>query len=1115
MAESAPARSPEGEAIRTFLFADIRGYTRFTVEHGDAAAARFIERFGSVARSAITARHGEILTVVGDEAVAAFISAREALRAALDLQAGVEAASASDPSTPLQVGVGLDTGEAIRTGGSFAGAALNLAARLCQLAGPSEILASDGVVHVARKLDGVGYFERGLVQLKGFQEPVRVFRILAETGETTVGAPGDAALAAGSAPESILPIGAFLGALPSTPLVARDSELERLLHFADAIPRGAGRVVMLSGEPGVGKTRLAQELTLSLRNRQFLVVTGRCYQQQQSVPYYPFLDALSSAYRSAPNELRATVPARWPFLCRLLPDLHLASSSTGTSTPEEQQTLFREVTGFLKELAGQAPLGVLLDDLHWADTSSLELFLHLARHLRADRVLLAGTYRDVEVGRHHPLEGALRDLTREDLVDRIPIRRLEAGGTAQLVAATLGEGSVSTDLDAVIHQHAGGNPFFTQQLVRFLVERGDVSRVDGRWVERPHHRLEVPESIRSVIGQRMERLPTGAQEILREAAVLGQTFPFDSLVELSGRPVPEVEAALEEARSIGLVDERQPDRYAFDHALTQQTLYGELSSRKRRKLHVAAAESLVRLPEPERRARSAELAWHYLEAAQEEKAIPYALAAGDLARSVYALKEAERQYNTVLDIAEQFGNLPAQVEALTRRAKLEFESFRGKESERDYARLLGIAERQHDRHLELPTRVGLAQASYIVALDDATPERLTQCRSMLESAIELARELGDRRAQVDALLGTRYFTDFWPEYHDRVRNNIGEALRISRELADEELILRSELASWKSNATSRLDAEAASTRLVQQLRDRHDYYRLNSLYFTLMWVYLDWAEFERAVEVCDAGIRVAHEIGVPPVQYSTLKALAFLALGEFGRAWDSLQEEVTDPDHPFGQAMQTLGMGIYYFELQQFATAADTFRDLLVRAKELHRAWMLRWGAVMLARSLVRLGQLDPENWNRVEEQLREVGAVVPADLRAEIHLSRGEPEPALEQARAAAQSARTEESAYEVLLAQELEVRALLKLGRPREAVELADQVLRELSRIHALSVAWRLMALRAQGLTLQGDEVRAAPARAEAAATARAVGDTVRDAELRQRFFSSPVVAFALRSE
>ncbi len=181
--ESHPEKTAD-PAVRTFLFADIRGYTRFIVEQGDAAGVQMVEKFGSLARRVLTARHGQIISLVGDEAIAVFGSAREALRTALELQACFIEASAADPSMPIEIGVGVDTGEAVESGETYLGAAVNLAARLCKLAGPQEVLASEGVVHVARKLEGIRYAERGLAQLKGFREPVRVIQVVDEARET-------------------------------------------------------------------------------------------------------------------------------------------------------------------------------------------------------------------------------------------------------------------------------------------------------------------------------------------------------------------------------------------------------------------------------------------------------------------------------------------------------------------------------------------------------------------------------------------------------------------------------------------------------------------------------------------------------------------------------------------------------------------------------------------------------------------------------------------------------------------------------------------------------------------------------------------------------------------
>ncbi len=1100
-----------GPAVRTFLFVDIRGYTRFLVERGDAAGVPLTEKFASLARRVLTARHGKIIGLAGDEAIAVFGSAREALRAAVELQASFSEASAADPSMPLQIGIGLDTGEAVEAGDTYVGAALNLAARLCKLAGPQEVLASDGVVHVARKLDGIGYLERGLAQLKGFREPVRVIQVVDETRGPATGQVVGRSRGAQSSSEASLPIGAFLGALPSTELVARDREMQRALAAADAVATGRGRLVLLAGEPGVGKTRLQQEIMLTVRNRQFLVATGRCYEVHQSVPFYPFTDALTDAYAASPPALRAAIPVRWPYLSRLLPELKAETLPAAPNTPEEQQRLFRAVTGFLQAVAAELPVAILLDDLHCADGASIELLQHLARHTRADRILLVGTYRDAEVSRHHPLEAALRDLMREDLVDRIPIRRLEPEGTTKMIAATLGDGEVSPELVRVIHHQTEGNPFFTQQLVRFLVERGDVFKEQGRWIQRPLHRVEVPESVRSVIGQRMERLSGQTQEVLREASVLGPTFLFDALVRLAGRTEVDVEEAVEEARAAGLVEESQRDQYAFDHTLTQQALYAELPARKRRRLHLAAAVALEQQPEGPRLRHSTELAWHFLEAAQEERAIPYALAAGDHARSVFAYREAERQYTIALEVAEPAGNRRGETEALARRAQLRRDTFQGKGAVRDYERLLEIARRDGERPLELEAGLGLAGALYIVAMDETESDRIAQCRAAFESAHALARQLGDKRAMVRALLGTQWFSDFWPQLRDRWQNNAREALDISQQIGDEELVLECELATWRGKA--RQEAEPLGARLVRHLKDRHEVFRLNTLYFSMMWAQLDWAEFDRAVETCDAGIRVAEEIGVPPVQYPTLKAFALLRLGRYGEAWEALQREVTDADHPFGQAMQALGIGLYYFELQAYERAAEVFRDVIHRATRLQRAWMKSWGAVLLARSLLRARTLDADTLEEIKEGLRVLGPQIPGDVTAEILLAEGKAEVALPAVEAAAAEAKAGDRTADLLDAQELQVRVLLELGRANEGLQVVEDACRMAEERRALPMVWRLLALKGRALSSLGNSAGARQAVSEAATTVRRVGDSIGDPQLKRGFITSPPVATVLR--
>jgi tetratricopeptide (TPR) repeat protein/transcriptional regulator with XRE-family HTH domain len=465
------------------------------------------------------------------------------------------------------------------------------------------------------------------------------------------------------------PAGSFLGARPGGPLIAREEELGQILMTVGAVEQGEGRLVILTGEPGVGKTRLAQEVTVHIGNRGFALATGRCYEPEQVVPYYPFLDALTGALTAAPRPLRAAASSRWPYLGWLLPDVVDAPDASQALGQDAQQLLFRSVTGFVKAVAEIRPLALLLDDLHWADKASLQLFVHLARHTHTARILLLATYRDTEVGRKHPLTRALLDLGREGLAQQTALERLRAEGTAALIATTLGEAEVSGDLAALVHRRTDGNPFFVKQVLQGLMERGDLYQEDGRWEQKGVQEFQVPESIRSAIGSRLSRLSPEAQDLLRKASVLGQTFQFNDLQVMAARQEEVVEEALEEATEASLIWDSGRDGYSFDHALTQQTLYSELPRRKRRRLHLAAGETLEKLPEGLRARRAAELAGHFLQGEDQGRALRWSLLAGHQAEAMFAHAEAEHHYRTALELARQLAGgqpTPSVAEALER-----------------------------------------------------------------------------------------------------------------------------------------------------------------------------------------------------------------------------------------------------------------------------------------------------------------------------------------------------------------------------------------------------------------------------------------------------------------
>lgn len=632
-------------ALLTFLIADVRGYTRFTVEHGDEAAARLATTFAHIAAEVIEPAGGKLIEVRGDEALAAFASARQALRAAVNLQTAFRAATRDD--LPLRVGIGIDAGEAIPVEGGYRGSALNLAARLCSLAGPGEVLASETVTNLARKVGGLMYIQRGASEFKGFSSPVMVMQVLpAEAARLP-------AIEEVTTEEQRLPMGGFLGALPANPLVARSTEMDLLVAALRRAENGESQMVVLGGEPGVGKTRLAQEVTLHVRDLGFLLGSGRCYESEENVPYYPLREALLMLYDAAPAGLRAKVPQQWPYLLQLLPNSGGPTAASG-SGEEDQLRLFYAVSGFVQALSMVQPVALLLDDLHWADVSSLKLLQFIARHTRTTPLFILATYRDVDVGAHQALERALRDLHREGLIEGIALRRLDRAGTAELMAATFGESDVSEEFVRLLYQHTEGNPFFTHEVLRALVERGDLYKENGRWERRKVEEIVIPTSVRSTVLERVSRLEAETQDLLAVASVLGQTFQFEEAQALSDRDEQAIEEALEAAETAGLIRLQARDTYAFNHALTQQVLYEEIPPRRQRRLHRAAGEAIEARPGAQQRA--AELAWHFLEGGDLARAARYSLAAGDSARMLFAYEEAIGHYRRATELAHELGD---------------------------------------------------------------------------------------------------------------------------------------------------------------------------------------------------------------------------------------------------------------------------------------------------------------------------------------------------------------------------------------------------------------------------------------------------------------------------
>jgi len=469
---------------------------------------------------------------------------------------------------------------------------------------------------------------------------------------------------------SALPVGGYLGAVPLHPLVARDEELTRLSRGLGAASAGAGQLLLLAGEPGVGKTRLAQEVMLHARTTGMAVLVGRC-QERIDTPYAPLDDVLRAAWTLASPALRSRASERFPELGRLLPQV--VPAPTAADGDDARRGLLRAMAGFLAALATEQPLAILLDDLHWANSAGLDALAHLAHALRADPVFILGTYRDMEISRPHPLEITLTALIRDRLVEIVTLRGLTAEGTGALIAGRVGALKVSQALRDLVHDRTEGNPFFTEEVLAAMLEQGTLARAaaeDGRNASQ----IAVPHSIRSVVGQRIARLAPGVRELLRLAAVLGQEFDLDLLVAAADEPESTVLDHLEAALLARLVEERRSgrtERYAFVHALVAQTLYEEMPPFRPRRLHLRVADALERTRGA--RADSADLARHLLAGWAAQRALPYLERAGDAAAALDAHVEAVGHFQIAVELRLERGE---RLEAAALQRKLGIELIR-------------------------------------------------------------------------------------------------------------------------------------------------------------------------------------------------------------------------------------------------------------------------------------------------------------------------------------------------------------------------------------------------------------------------------------------------------
>jgi len=724
----------------------------------------------------------------------------------------------------------------------------------------------------------------------------------------------------------------------TTPFVGRADELAALTADLDAAVGGHGGVALVAGEPGIGKTRLAEELALRAAARGAVVLWGRCWEGAGAPAFWPWVQVIRGMVQAEdPASLRHDLGAGAADIAQLVPAVRDRIPDLPSPPPLEPEAarfrLFDSLAGFLRTAAARRPLLLLLDDLHWADVPSLALLRFMSRELDGAGPLVVGSYRHTEVNQGHPLLAAVADLTRGQH------RWLQLGGLDQrevagFVALVAGA-EPSAELAAEVYRQTDGNPFFVTEVVRLLASRG---RLDPVGRDATVLGGGLPEGVRAVVAERLSHLSGACQRILEVAAVVGRDFELRVLQPASGLDPGRLLMLLEEAEAARLVGAvpGELSRWRFAHALVREVLYEGLLAARRVRLHGLVAGALEAVYAADPGPHLAELAHHLVEAAaghQEmaAKAVRMATLAGRRSLAMLAWEDAAELFEqalAALELTERSGSQQQRCELLlavgeARMAASDVSAARAAYQQAgELARRIGSPEALARAGLGLgleitsgivdPVQVGLLEEA-LAALDEAdsplrarvlaglaralvsTPQ-VERRLALSEDAVQMARRLGEE-ATLAAVLFGRHLAMWGSERAEVAGERLAiatEAVGLAERIGDRTMALRGRglrrIDLLELGDVAGYDADlAAAERAAEELRQLRYRWQLPLAHATRA---LLAGRFAQAEGLMEQGLAAGRRAGDQAVgnYYTGVLATLRLMQGRFAELTELLPE---------------------------------------------------------------------------------------------------------------------------------------------------------------------------------------------------------------------------------
>ncbi len=532
-------------------------------------------------------------------------------------------------------------------------------------------------------------------------------------------------------------------------LVGRSAEMNTLQDCLEAAACGQGGVVLLSGEAGIGKSRLVAELRRSAETHDFQLLSGQCFPTDRACPYAPLLDLLRTFLAPVSSAQIATAlgsSARtlFPFLpepVQQLPEIVSLPPVPSLDSEQEKRRLFATLAEVFTKQTSSRPVLLVVEDIHWSDESTLEFLLFFARKTVASRLLVLLTYRGDEVGQ--PLRFLLAQLDRERQRQEVVLEPLSRATTETFLQTILqGTRSLPTGMLDALYDLTEGNPFFLEEVLKALITAGELVEGEDGWHWKRADTWHIPLSLHNAVELRLTRLSTDAKRVLQLAAVAGRRFDFALLQQITRYDETYLVELMKEAIAAQLVVEESAEQFAFRHALTQQAIAADLLARERRALHSTIAQTLEQLHATALDAHLADLAYHYAEAERWSETMEYARLAAEQAQALSAPRAAVEQWTRVMHAARQLGQA---VPPTCYRARGQASEMLGdfEQAKSDYERALQAARQEQEGRLEWQSLLDLGFLW--------TGRDYKRAGAYFQQAVDLATQMGDPGLQAHSL----------------------------------------------------------------------------------------------------------------------------------------------------------------------------------------------------------------------------------------------------------------------------------------------------------------------------------------------------------------------------